>query len=479
MRVFRPNYRDRQGKPSKLKNYYVEIRNADGIRHKVCAFSDQRASQELGRKLETLVALRLSGQGPDAPLARWLETLPLKTRERLAKMGFIDVSRLTAASTVNSLLDRMRDALEARDRTKNYIDLIVGRARRAFEGCKFSTWSDLDGLKLERHLRTRRTEGVKKMSSATSNHVLAACKQFTGWCIEQGLAASDPFATLRPVNARLDPKLLRRALSSEELSKLIDTTQHAGVHRHMAGPLRAIVYRLAAETGLRANEIQSLRAGDLDLNPDAPQLSLPASATKNRQEARIPLRADTARELAPYLRGKLPTASALPLPKKFKDHTTRWLKHDLEAAGIDYIDPSGRVADFHALRVSYISRLSRSNVHPRLLQTLARHSDPRLTLGIYAKLEQGDERNAIEALPSLAPTVREPAAQKATGTGGGSVMSLGMSKVGRQAPISADVGRLPIGLCDPEKANLACGSGGGGGNRTRVPESLCNLYLRV
>ena len=116
---------------------------------------------------------------------------------------------------------------------------------------------------------------------------------------------------------------------------------------------------------------------------------------------------------------------------------------------------------------------------PRPCQVCARHSDPRLTLGVYAKLEQGDERNAIEALPSLAPSTRGIPAAKATGTGGGSVMSLGMSKVGRQAPISADVGGRPIGLCDPEKANQACGSGGGGGNRTRVPESIRNRHLRV
>ena len=244
MRVFRPNYRDRQGTPSKLKNYYVELRNADGIRRSVCAFKDQRASQELGRKLETLVALRLSGQGPDATLARWLETLPLKMRERLAKMGFIEASRLTAASTLNSLLDRMHDALVARDRTKEYVALVVGRARRIFKDCGFSTWSDVDGLKLERQLHLKRTEGKKPISAATSNHVLAACKQFTGWCIELGLATSDPLATVRPINARLNPKLRRRALSSEELASLIDTTQHAEVHRHMAGPLRAIVYRL-------------------------------------------------------------------------------------------------------------------------------------------------------------------------------------------------------------------------------------------
>jgi hypothetical protein len=42
-----------------------------------------------------------------------------------------------------------------------------------------------------------------------------------------------------------------------------------------------------------------------------------------------------------------------------------------------------RYADFHALRHSYLSALAAAGVGVKELQELARHSDPRLTLGIY------------------------------------------------------------------------------------------------
>ena len=41
---------------------------------------------------------------------------------------------------------------------------------------------------------------------------------------------------------------------------------------------------------------------------------------------------------------------------------------------------SGRVADFHALRHTFITRLARSGVAPAVAKSLARHSGPTLTM---------------------------------------------------------------------------------------------------
>ena len=52
------------------------------------------------------------------------------------------------------------------------------------------------------------------------------------------------------------------------------------------------------------------------------------------------------------------------------------LRRDLEAAGIPYRTAEG-IADFHALRHTYASRLVRHGVSVKVAQDLARHSDPR------------------------------------------------------------------------------------------------------
>ena len=48
---------------------------------------------------------------------------------------------------------------------------------------------------------------------------------------------------------------------------------------------------------------------------------------------------------------------------------------------------------------SLITSLERAGVSPRTTQTLARHSDIRLTMGICTHIELGDQAAAIGALP--------------------------------------------------------------------------------
>ena len=51
-----------------------------GIERRVPGYSDKRASEELGRKLERLAGLRASREQPDKTLSEWLETLHDKLR---------------------------------------------------------------------------------------------------------------------------------------------------------------------------------------------------------------------------------------------------------------------------------------------------------------------------------------------------------------------------------------------------------------
>ena len=77
------------------------------------------------------------------------------------------------------------------------------------------------------------------------------------------------------------------------------------------------------------------------------------------------------------------------------------IRLDLEAANICYQDPQGRVADFHALRHTFITNLARAGVHPRHAQALARHSTLDLTMNTYTHLNLHDLTADIEALPAF------------------------------------------------------------------------------
>jgi integrase len=59
------------------------------------------------------------------------------------------------------------------------------------------------------------------------------------------------------------------------------------------------------------------------------------------------------------------------------------------------------VVDFHSLRCTFITNLSRSGVMPKTAQMLARHSDINLTMNTYTMIGVLDQAAAVEALPPI------------------------------------------------------------------------------
>jgi integrase len=387
-------------------------------------------------------------------------------------MDLIDQSRVAGSRPISAIIDEYAATLLARERTPKYVKKTQTRVARVLEGIRARTLLEIHPAKVERFLASKRDDGL---AIRTSNHYLASVCGFTAWAVVEGYATEDPLKTLKPLNARMDPRRERRALSfDDELPRLIQAAAGGPEHRGVSGSLRALVYRLAAESGLRVAELVSLRVADLDLDTERPTLFLRASAAKNRREARIPLRPATVRELIPHLRGRLPSAPALALPLSFKDKATRWLKFDLEAAGIPYFDDSDRVADFHALRASFVSGLMKIGANPRTVQSMARHSSAEMTLGIYSKLGRDDERDALALLPELPSTLEEDEVIRATGTDGEGPQKSGPSSGPFQGASTCTPMQLAAPLNGPEGVETAgqpAGDGGGGGSRTPVPES--------
>ena len=91
------------------------------------------------------------------------------------------------------------------------------------------------------------------------------------------------------------------------------------------------------------------------------------------------------------------------------------VRADLAVAGIPFRDSAGRVVDFHALRHTYITNVVRSGASVKVCQELARHSDPKLTLGIYTHLHVSDKTKGLDGLPSV--RTEKPARETARATG--------------------------------------------------------------
>ena len=80
-------------------------------------------------------------------------------------------------------------------------------------------------------------------------------------------------------------------------------------------------------------------------------------------------------------------------------------------------DAEGRLLDFHGLRHCYISWLVNSGAPVSVCQSLARHSTPMLTLGVYTHVRLADTSKALLSLPMPTATpAGKPEALRATGT---------------------------------------------------------------
>jgi integrase len=483
-RIYQPTYKARNGRTRGLSRYYVECKHA-GRTWRIAGFVDKGATVELGRQIDRLAALHAVGERPDPALAHTIERWPASLRARVAKVGLLEASHAAGLRPLADLLEDFKAHLRGRDRTAKHVAHVVGRAKALIEGCGFRTWTDIQAPAVERHLRALREdrpgegeEVVRGMAVKTSNHLLASLRQFCRWAVESGLASEDPLRTARTLNARVDPRRERRALGDDELLKLIEATRRGPILYGLTGPERALLYTLAAETGLRANELRSLRVASFDLDPERPRVTLHAAASKHRQEDVLPLRPDTARALAGHLGGRKPWDPAFPVTRGWRP--PRMLRTDLKAADLDYEDDAKRVFDFHCFRVQFVSGLIRAGVDARTVQRMARHSTPNLTLAVYAKLMPDAEARALDKLPSLAERdPRRPSGveHRATGTDGCMASGMASGMASNRTELHSTAGSTPRG--NPENPMKQGVNGGGGGSRTRVPEGTGPEHLRA
>jgi len=406
MRVFRSTYRDRAGKKCKTSKFYIEFKDHLQLTRRFPALTDKRQSEALGRQFEKLVAAKMGGDPLSVDLMQWLESIPVKMRERFVKIGVLDPARAAGGKLLSEHIADFGQSLSDKGNTRKQAQTTVSRVRRIVKGCRFTLWTDIVASKVQRCIARMRNDGLSKK---TANYYLKAFQHFARWMVEDGRAATSPVAHLRAIEVnKRDIRRLRRPLEADEVRRLLEAAQAAEPRFGLSGYERAMIYRLAVESGLRANEVRMLKVASFDFDNCA--VTVQDHTAKNRKEKTLPLRPDTAAEIKELLASKLPAAQAFKVPGKAAD----MLKPDLAAAGIDYVDDVGRYCDFHSLRHTTGSLLAASGVHPKIAQELMRHGDINLTMNLYTHTLRGQEADAVNRLPDFSRPSRE--SQKKTGT---------------------------------------------------------------
>lgn len=415
-RLFRPAFKARDGTRQETAAWWAELRDQREKVRRFKGFPSKKATEELGRNLVALVAYhRASGGQIDPALSDWLTALPQCTRDQLVKIGLLTRERGAVAKTLAEHVADWRAALLAKGATDRHADLITGRARKIIDGCGFAYYADIDPAKVAAYLDGlhQDTEDRRGIGAQTFNFYLAALKGLCRYMVKNRRATENPLAGLDPLNVRTDRRHDRRALTVGELRALLDATDNGPERFGMSGSQRSMMYRLAVETGLRANELRTLTRASFALDGAAPTVTVAAAYSKHRRADTLPLRPELAAELRNFVAGLAPAAQVFKLPAT-RRFAAALFQDDLKAAGVAYVDDAGRFADFHALRHTFITNLANGGVHPKTAQTLARHCTITLTMDRYSHVVRGDQTAALGVLPDLSGPARQQA--RATGT---------------------------------------------------------------
>lgn len=329
---------------------------------------------------------------------------------RLVREGIVDPgAKLRHAASLRAIDDHVEDyksGLLAKGDQPKHAKHIDGALKRIFKSASIASPADISPDRIQEALGRMK---VKK-SARTCNHALRAVHAFVRWMVDAGRLKEVPrgIARIPFYPEESDRKLVRRALTTAELAKLLEATEQGPtiVTRRkgrggkpsgsLTGPERAILYRIVMATGFRADEVRTLTPERFHLEGDSPSITVLACYSKRGKRSGRddvqPIRRADAELLKPWLATREPGVPVLPVPEK----TAEMLAADLGRAKIPVKDAKDRVLDFHALRHSYITHLVASGVNPKIVQKLARHSTITLTLDRYTHLEDGDLRGALE-----------------------------------------------------------------------------------
>lgn len=339
----------------------------------------------------------------------------------LRSAGVFDPHEKQRLRPVDEHLDEFEQVLRARDVVERYRKERMGMLRAFVAWAHIQRLGDLDVADASRWVNELHRTGLAARSINTR---IASLRQLGRWVFATHRLPFDPFSTLSLRNEAADPRHTRRALLPDEVERLVAAAGHASVERagvratakgltpayekrlSAFGAGRALAYRIAVSTGLRAGEIKRLTWGDVDFVHARARVT--AKSAKSRREQTVELHA----VVLAALRDARP-ADARPddlVVPKGTFPSVRVFDRDLVAAGIEKHDDRGRVVDFHALRHTFVSSLAAAGVHPRVAMALARHSDISLTMKHYTDLSLLDLKGAVAKIAGTTATRIERAA---------------------------------------------------------------------
>ncbi|QYY35266.1 site-specific integrase [Ruficoccus sp. ZRK36] len=289
-------------------------------------------------------------------------------------------SHLWGAPTrsVETLLDQYNATLTGKDRSEKHVRDTVNRIRTVTDYCKWESISEISAVGFENWRSSTPMDkrrgiplGVKTLIEY-QNSLSAFCN----WLRSLGYLERNPLEFVEKGEMRGNERKLRREWSDEEFETFME----------LGKPPKRADYRDAVWiirwTGLRKNEMQTLRWGDVFIDGRKRFLIVRAKNSKNRLEESVPLM----RKVVEKLRQMRP-ADYKPEDRilNYRIPGSEQLRMDLKRCGLQYRNDFGDL-DFHALRHTFGYWLAERDVSMTKIQAILRHKDSRTTEKHYVNV---------------------------------------------------------------------------------------------
>lgn len=344
-----------------------------------------------------------------------------------AEVGLVDPHESFRSAPMLELIEAFRAYLQDRGRAPKYIGDMVERLRLFAEVAKVKVLGDVSAIRTEDFLgRLLRGEGLpptrkldrfgkqvvrRPIGLRGRDRYVESLRRFGSFLVETGRCGRNLFVDLRAEATEADRQMEHRAFDQSELLRLVVAAEQRGADGYQAkhpnapqekieelldlGWERGTLYLFAAYTGLRLGECKQLVWSDLRLDTEKGDVRVRARTAKNRREQQVPLLDSVRRRLLEHrqrTRDALARRGVRQLPLDAKVfHLGRNLlqqfRKDAQFAELGMADGHGRTTTFHGLRATTATLLANAGVSPAVAMRILRHSDPRLTLKVYAKID--------------------------------------------------------------------------------------------
>ncbi len=353
---------------------FAQWKDGKGKRQSAPVFENREGSLRVRIESGTFVAKYRDGQGIVREFSTGCRSKDgamavlkgLTDRAEKVKSGILTTAEDAISHHVQTPIGEHVEAYLTHHRNRGssptHLEGIQIRLDRLVREVPFVRLSDIREDAISRWLSARLKEN---MAARTRNSYLEVIKAFCSWCVQTDRLASNPLGKVRKADQQTDRRIVRRAMTEEELRRLLyvatwrplaefgrdavakDPSERksardtwtkapltidalsAAVERareklkdnptfiakmERRGRQRALVYKTLVITGLRRGELASLTVGSLHLDGPVPYAALEAASAKNRQATEIPLRDDLAADLRVWMTDKLEALSGPTVP---------------------------------------------------------------------------------------------------------------------------------------------------------------------